>query len=237
MLKVFLNGFFVAGMFNFLYFLSLDSITVGDATAVNYFSAFVFCVLLETVCFKFCPHWCTIISAVIGLTGLVCICFSQSQSGSGFQLNLSYLFGVLLSTASGFFGALFFVIMHKWTKVPVCLLVSSCFTGCCLFPLPWMIRDKMEIQTDSIWKRLLALFGYMCYVSVGFFGIKGSRLSLPSLSFLVKLLSIVLCYVLQIFWLEREPSMLSVVGSCLICTSILLQSAIAVITAPSAQVA
>ena len=36
-IKTFLSGFFCSGLFNFLYFLSLDYITVADANAVAYF--------------------------------------------------------------------------------------------------------------------------------------------------------------------------------------------------------
>jgi len=233
-IKVFLNGFFCAGLFNSLYFLSLDFITVGDATAVNYFSAFGFCLLLEIACFKFIPHWCTIFSTLIGLAGLVCI--SQSQAGIDWTIDLDYILGVLLSIISGFFGALFYINMHKLTSIPVCLLVAAYYSGCCVFPLPWMIADGMEIQTSSIGLRFLAILGYSCYICVGYFGILGSRKSLPSLSFLVKLLSIVLCYILQIFWLREDAMMLSIVGSCLICVSIMLQSIIAVMTSPPAQV-
>ncbi|XP_063729110.1 uncharacterized protein LOC134856769 [Symsagittifera roscoffensis] len=226
--KVFLNGFFCAGLFNFLFFLSLDFMTVGDATAVNYFSAFGFCLILEIFCLKFVPHWCTVLSTLIGLAGLACI--SQSQTGDDFDFDLSYILGVVLSTLSGFFGALSFINMHKLTNIPVSLLVAASFTGCCIFPLPEMINNKMELQSASIADRILAIFGYSLYVAVGFFGILGSRKSLPSLSFLIKLLSIVLCYILQVFWLQEDPMVLSIVGSCLICVSIVLQSLIAMMT-------
>ncbi len=228
--KTFLNGFFNAGLFNFLYFLSIDYITVADANAVNYFSAFTFSLILEIIVLRLVPHWSTVITSLIGLTGLVCI--SQSKSDNTLTLDWLQLFGVLLATLSGFFGALFYVVVKQLNHVHDCLLMAMGFTGSSLFPLIQFYRENMELQTSFIGLRFLALIGYLFYVCCSFFGIAGTKLASPSISLLTRTLSIVLSYVLQVILLDEHVILLSVIGCTCICFSIAIQSFVVIQTAP-----
>ena len=225
-----MNGFFCAGFLNFFYFISLDYITVGDATAVSYFSGFAFSLVLESILLKAAPHLSTILSSLIGLAGLICI--SQAENRQNDSVIWEQIVGVLLATGSGFAGSFFYVNMQKWPEVDACLLVCASFTGCCVLPLPSLLKEGFNLSSQSIPNRFLALLGYACYATVGFLAIPGSKLAMPSLAYVIRMISISLCYFLQTFWLHKEPQLLSSIGSALIGFSIVAQSAIALLRVP-----
>ena len=82
---------------------------------------------------------------------------------------------------------------------------------------------------------LFSHFNVIYFFLLGFLAIPGSKLANPSLGFVVRTLSISLCYTLQVFWLHKEPLLLSSIGSALICISIVAQSIIAILRAPRSK--
>ncbi len=234
-IKTFLNGFFCAGLHNFIYFLSLDYVTVADANAVNYFSAFFFSLLLEVIVLRLRPPLATAITSLIGLAGLICISQSKSDTDTDSKFDWLQLFGVFLNILSGFIGALFYIVVKQLNHVHACLIMAMGFTGSSVFPLIQFYREDFHLQTDSIGLRFVALIGYLFYVLCSIFAIAGTKLTSPSIGFLVRTLNIVLSYVLQVILLNEHVILWSVIGCTSICISITVQSIVVIKTAPETK--
>ena len=222
--KIVLNGAILSSLSNYLLVLSYDYLTAGDSTSIHYYSSFAFGLVLEFFLLRLKPHWLTICCSLIGLTGLVFI--SQSETRIDTQFNFHGLFGFSLSLISGLINALFYIIMRQWSSVNTGLLVFASRLGCCLMPLPFVIKTNFAVPVCDFKNKTFLLLGCACFTINAFLGFKGSQLSFPSISFTVKCLSIVLCYILQVLLMEKTPHIYSIIGASLICLNIVLQSLI-----------
>ena len=231
MLQISVNGLFFGGLFNFFYFTSLDYITLGDSTAVNIFSSFLSSLILEIFHLKHRPHYCTYVSGFFGLIGVLLIIQSETISTPTFKPN--HLLGVFFSMISGAFGAIFYINMQKFKKVPYSILLIGYFMGSAIFPLPEFFREGFSIASASIADRFNAILGYFLYVISVFFAIMGSQLSIPSAAFVIKMFSIVFCFLLQMFWLHETTSLTSLIGAVSIGVSIFVQAIAVVAFSPS----
>ena len=222
--KVLLNGSICSSLANYLLILSYDYMSVGDVTSIHYYVSFASSLLFEIVFLKLIPHWLTVFCSLIGLLGMIFI--SQSESNIGPKLNAEGVLGFIICVFSGVMNAIFYIIMRKFTKVNTGLLILSSRLGSCILPLPWLLINNFEVPNCFITNRAYLMVGCGFITVSSFMGFRGSQLSFPSMSFSVKLLSIVLCYVMQVVVMNKPPHIYSVVGSALICLNILLQSLI-----------
>ena len=238
LIKILANGIINAGLYNYLYLLSLDYITMGDSAAVSYIVMFLTSILLEAVILKMVPRWTTLITTILGISGLVFFCFNETSFKHGLDVN--HIFGLSLTAVCGIFGALFFILLRNWPKIDNSLIVLSFSLGCIIWPIPIMVHKGVSFSCITTSMRFLAIFGGSIYVLYAFLIIPASKLTTPSLSVLIQMSSIALCYLVQIVWVGKMPELFSVIGSILVCTSILLQSMTTLKTAtaedqPSAQ--
>ena len=226
-LKIGASGVCFGGLFNFFYFLSLEYITLGDSTAVNIFSSFLTSLILEIFYLKHRPHYCSYVSGIFGLVGVMLI--TQLEALSTFSVNSNHLLGVFCTLFSGAFGAIFYINMQKFRQVPCSVLLIGYFLGSSIFPLPKFFRENFTIPSASIADRCMAISGYGMFVFAALCAIMGSQLSVPSAAFVIKMFSIVFCFLLQVFWLHETTSVTSLIGAVFIGASIFVQAVTVVV--------
>ncbi|XP_063716255.1 uncharacterized protein LOC134843871 [Symsagittifera roscoffensis] len=217
-----LLGAVFCGAYTHFYFYSLNYITMGDAFTVSLAIHFVCNIILESIVLKEMPHVLTLISGLLGLIGLVLIC--QPESLLQLQFDLKYTTGVGFGVLSGVSGTIYYCGLQKFKNVPGSITQLSYFVGPVLYCSYDMIKNHMQLSICASNLRLFALCGCFMYVFGGMASVQGSQLSLPSIATLLKLLTIILGYILQIIFLSETLSLFSTIGACLIFTSILLQS-------------
>ena len=162
--------------------------------------------------------------------------FSKVKSVQLCNYNYRYIFGVTLTSLSGLCGALLYINMKKASSLPYSLLLCLYFPGAVLFSIPGFISVDFEICPINLEKRLIGMLGCVLYACVVYFFIMGSQLSLPSVSFVLKLFSIVTSYVLQFIFLPFESvSLYSLFGAISICASITLQTLVMLKCTPSSD--
>ena len=181
------NGLICGGVSNVLFILALDFVAAGDATACAYFSSFLAGLFWEAVLLKVCPHYCSLVSAAIGLLGLILVSLAESEINRGF--GYMQIVGIGLSTLSGSFIGLFYVLVRKYPESNCYIQISSYYVGCCIYPLPGIFQDwEKPTVCFSILDWILVLCGSCFYVAPSYLSVFASKLISPALSCLWKTL-------------------------------------------------
>ncbi len=228
-----LNGFVVSGLYSLFYLMSLDYITSSETMAVNFFSCFLFSVILEVIVFKVKPHWLTSIPAVIGLAGLFLISRSRNDDPFSFEgYQWTHIPGILYSLAGGFLGGIFHTVIKKFRNVEMILILGFGAVGQCVVPTVQLVIQKYDFSNLELKSCMFMLLASCLFVSASVLAIKGTQLSSPSIGSFVKTSAIVFGYVMELLLFKEHFFIYSVIGCSLVGISIIFYSFIVFKTTP-----
>lgn len=220
-LKSLANGIVLRGVATYVYFLSLDYISATDALVIVLFVSIVWSTILEAIRLGIRPHWLAIISAIVGLVGMVLMC--KPDGFVTMQVDLTYLKGIALAAAAGCIGSSYFVYVNKLSTVPPLWHWVSYPIGLLFLTKPEISINKFQLSACSGFDRGLALLAVVFQLFGGLTAIIGTQLTLASVSFVVKLFGIVLTFVLQIILIPAPIALNSVIGGVFIVIAMVLQ--------------
>ena len=220
-LKALANGVVLRGLATYLYFLSLDYITATDSMVITLFVSIVWATVLEAIRLKIMPHWMAVVSAVIGLAGMVFMC--KPEGLVNMDMDVTYLKGVSLSALAGCLSSTYYVNVNKLGNVAALWHWVAYPIGLWVLTKPEISINHFELTACSLWDRLFGFGAGILQLLAGLCAIKGTQLTLASVSFVIKLFGIVLTFLLQVALLPNPVTLNSIIGGVCIIVAMALQ--------------
>ncbi len=212
-----------------VYLEALDHWNVGEVLAVNSLANFSAAIIVEIFKLRRRPHFLTLLAAAFGYSGLILICVTdsritnKSQSNPSISVKIAIMSMLIVSSlAAGFrFG-----LLQKLKKVSNFWHSSLACAPYVLVAPYFVISNKTQLHVDSCnsYRRLWAVLGAAGFYCAAVMGVKSSQMSLPSISFILKLSGIVVGYTLNFIFVTAHLNLVSILGSILIAVAIFIQS-------------
>lgn len=222
-LKAVANGIVFNGCFWYFFFLTYDLLPYGDAMSIAYSTLFLGSILVEIVKMKRRPSWLTCLAGMFCMTGLVL--FAQPHNlAKNKNVGWKILLGVLYSILSGLAGALFYLNLQGMKNCPVTVHWFAHSIGALTLPLGKFIFLSRSLSQCALSGKVILVSSCAVWPFMTLNSIVASQLSLPSVSFLLRLITIVLSYVMQLLLLNESSSLYSVLGVTCISMGVVIQT-------------
>ena len=222
-LKAVGNGIVFNGCFWYFFFLTYDLLPYGDAMSIAYSTLFLGSILVEIVKMKKRPSWLTCLAGMFCMTGLVL--FAQPNNlAKNKHIGWKILLGVMYSILSGLSGAFFYLNLQSMKNCPVTVHWFAHSVGALTIPLCKFIFLSRSLSQCGFSAKAVLISSCTVWPFMTLNSIVASQLSLPSISFLLRLITIVLSYVMQLLLLNESSSFCSLLGVTCISIGVIIQT-------------
>jgi len=217
------NGAFANGVAQYCFFVAFDLLPYSDAYAICNISFFVMTIAIESIKLKKAPQTLTCVAAIISLSGL--IFFAQPEQFVQNVKNemVTTLLGVFCAAMSGFGFAIFYLNLQFMKNYPVGFHWLAFSVGSLLSSFVNLAVNGIALSQCLAMDRLVGALACLVWPFYSLSSIIGSQLSLPSIMQLLRLISIVMSYVLQVVLLGKNPTIFSFLGAMSVCIGVTVQ--------------
>ena len=218
-----LNGFVFIGCSNFFFYRAFDLLTYGDLIAVTYSTIFVTTITAEKVKLRQKPNFITCLAAFISFFGLVVFSQPVNLFHSLAAGKLETLEGVISAVISGITTGFYFFNLQFMKNYPTSFHWFAYGLGVFSGAIPSIVIKAGSVSQCLVTARLTAIIACALWSFQSVTSIIGSQLSLPSIMLLLRLVTIVLSYVLQISLLGEAITVSSAIGASAIGCGVVIQ--------------
>ena len=223
LIKSLTNGFIFYGIYTFFFFRSFDLIPYGDMYAIIYSVIFLTTLTIEKLKLKEKPSFLTLIAIICSLSGLVLFSQPESFLESVQGSRVKTLWGVTFAGLSGLGQSLFYTNLQYLKSTPISFHWLAYALGSAAASAVNLIFISGNLSRCDFSPKVIAITACLIWPIASLNSIIGSQLSLPSIMFSLRLVTIVFGYSMQLFLLHEETNLFSVMGASAICIGVLTQ--------------
>ena len=224
-----LNGILFNGSHCYFYYRGFVRLNYGDFNVIYCSSIILNCVLLEFVQFRKKPSWTTCLSSAMCVLGIVLMAALPTANQKRQKFDFSQLDGLISTFLSGTTCAIFFELVRPHDNIRLSFHWYCFSLGYVIFPFMEALCYGPEVSLCPLSERVLIITVIGFWSCANYCLLFASQNSIPSVSFIIKMVAIVLSYILQLLFLDEPLTFFNAIAVSFVFLGVLLQGVATVI--------
>ena len=167
---------------------------------------------MEFVQFRKKPSWITCLASFLCACGLFFLATLSETRNDHEMSNYTHIEGFIFTLIAGCSSGIFFSIVRPYYEIPLIFHWYCYSLGYFLPPLIKTLFTGFEPSLCQVFDRFLVIIISMFWCFANGCSLFASQTSIPSVSFVMRMLTIVISYILQLVFLD-EPIILFTAGA------------------------